>query len=121
MDWAIQPFRLNPAEIVFAQQKYNELVDLQARFICSMREFNNGLRTNEKGDPILPLNGEPGYQWREEYRAVLDTIDGALERAALAMVRYKSCVPWWWLLESRMKQPAASCKVHPWRTKFSGQ
>ena len=58
-----------------------------------MQEFNDGLRLNEDGDPVLPVNGDPGYRWRdEEYRAVLDTINGALERAALAMVWYKkSC------------------------------
>ena len=49
-----------------------------------MREFKAGLPT------ILPVYGEAGYRWREEeYRASLDTIDGILIVAALAMVRYK--------------------------------
>ena len=88
LDQAVQPVRLNPADIVFAQQKYNQLADLQAGFSHNMQEFNNSLHLNEEGDPVLPVNGDPCYQWREEeYRAVLDTIDGALERAALAMVQ----------------------------------
>ena len=79
LDRAIQPVRLNPADIVFTQQKYNQLADLQAGFSHNVQEFNDSLCLDEEGDPVLPVNGEPGYRWREEeYRAVLDTIDGTL-------------------------------------------
>ena len=58
-----------------------------------MQEFNDNLPLDEAGDLILPVNGELGYWWREEdYNAVLETINGYLDRASLAMVRYKkSC------------------------------
>ena len=65
LDQTVQPVRLNPADIVFAQKKYNKLADLQARFSHNMQEFNDSLRLNEKGDPVLPVNGDPGYRWRD--------------------------------------------------------
>ena len=61
LDRAVLTARLNPADIVFSQQKYNQLAALQARFSCNVQEFNNGLPLNEAGDPELPVNGDPGY------------------------------------------------------------
>ena len=61
MDWAVQSIRLNPADIVFAQQKYNQLADLQADFSHKVQEFNYSLHLVEEGDPVLPVNREPGY------------------------------------------------------------
>ena len=50
LDQAVLPARLNPADIVFAQQKYDQLPALQAGFSHNMQEFNDGLPLNEAGD-----------------------------------------------------------------------
>ena len=61
LDRDIQSVRLNPADIVFTQQKYNQLADLQAGFSCNVQEFNGSFHLDEEGDPVLPVNGELGY------------------------------------------------------------
>ena len=90
LDRAVLPDWLNEADLVLAQEKYNQLAALRARFSSYMQEFNDSLPLDEAGDPIIPVNGELGYLWREEeYNAVLGTIDGSPDRASLAMVQYK--------------------------------
>ena len=93
LDRAVQPGQLNKADSNLAQELYNQLSLLRARFTSLIREFNNVLPLNKEGDPILPVNGKPGYWWREEEKnAVLGVIGASLDRASLAMVQYKqSC------------------------------
>ena len=63
LDQAVQPARLSPAELIIAQQRYNELDELQAVFIRSVGRFNMGLPTDKEGDPIFPINSKAGYRW----------------------------------------------------------
>ena len=70
-------------------------------------ELSNGLPLDEEGEPILLVNGEPGYQWKEEEKqAVLGAIQASLNKASLVMVQYKhSCTT---VVASRI-QDEATC------------
>ena len=45
---------------------------------------------DEEDEPILPINGEPGYHWRPEVEfAVIEEMVACLTRAAETMVCFK--------------------------------
>ena len=90
MDQDVQPGWLHDADLSLAQELYNQLSTLRARFISLILKFNNRLPLDKEGDPILPVNGEPGYWWREEEKnAVLVVMGASLDRVSWAMMLYK--------------------------------
>ena len=88
LDWAVQPHQLSTADISIAQNQYNALKAFQTRFAGLVEDFANGLPTNREGEPIVPINGEAGYHWREEEeQAVKSAIQASLGNAEVAMLR----------------------------------
>ena len=85
-DWAVRPGRLNKADLSLAQGHFNTLYTFQTRFTNQITELINGLPLDEEGEPILPVNGKPGYRWREEEKKViLDVIWTSLDNRSLAL------------------------------------
>ena len=56
LDRAVQPARLNPGELIIAQQRYNELAQLHGEFIDSVGRFIQGLQLNAEENPTSPVN-----------------------------------------------------------------
>ena len=61
LDQVVQPNWLSTADISLAQNHYNALKAFQTRFAGLIEDFTNGLPTDAEGEPIVPVNGEPGY------------------------------------------------------------
>ena len=91
LDWAVQPNRLNTADIGLAQDHYTTLIAFRTRFASLIEDFTNGLPDNDEGEPGVLVNGEPGYHWREEEQlAVKSAIQASLNNAKMVMVQFKN-------------------------------
>ena len=90
LDQVVQPNWLTIAVIGLAENRYTALETIQTNFTRLIDEFVNRLPTNDEEDPILMINGEAGYRWRDEEKlTVKNAIQVYLSNAVKAMVRFK--------------------------------
>ena len=70
-------------DVGLAQFKHTALWVFVENFAVKIDQFIEALPRDSDEEPILPINGEPGFQWRSEVEsAIKEEMDACLGKAA---------------------------------------